>query len=495
MKILMLNPPFLPRFSRESRSPAVTKSGTFYYPMWLSYATGTLEKEGFEVKLIDAPAVGYSIEDIKNELKAFGPSLIVIDTSTPSIKNDVEVLERIKQINSNVFALLVGRHVSALPEETMSMSKDIDAIAIGEYDYIVRDLAIALKNKIDLSEVKGLLWRDKFQNRLTKNEPMPFIEDLDSLPFVSSVYKRHLNINNYFYGHSRYPIITMVTGRGCPYHCFYCCYPQTMYGHKLRLRSPRNVAEEFRFIAGNFPEVKEIMIEDDTMTVNKKHAEAIADALIAIGNKIPFSANSRADMVDVEVLKKLKKAGCRLFCVGYESGVQEILNNIKKGLNIERAFEFSRATKKAGIMVHGCFMVGNPGETKETLEETLKYAKKLNPDTAQFYPVMVYPGTEAYKWAEEKNYLLTRDYSKWLTEDGLHATVLERQDLSSQYLINFCDRARREFYLRPGYIAKKAFQSLFSLSELKRNMKGFKNLVKFLFKKGNDKCMNSVRCQ
>ncbi len=145
--------------------------------------------------------------------------------------------------------------------------------------------------------------------------------------------------------------------------------------------------------------------------------------------------------------------------------------------------------------MHGCFMVGNPGETKETLEETLKYAKKLNPDTAQFYPIMVYPGTDAYKWAEGKDYLLTRDYSKWLTEDGLHATVLERQDLSSQYLIDFCDRARREFYLRPGYIARKAFQSLFSLSELKRNMKGFKNLVKFLFKKEDDKCMSSVRCQ
>jgi len=495
MRVIMLNPPFLPRFSRESRSPAVAKSGTLYYPMWLAYAAGILEKEGFEVKLIDAPAKGYNIEDIKNELKAFTPRLVVIDTSTPSIKNDVEVLEKIKQIDKNVFKLLVGRHVSALPEETMAMSKDIDGIAIGEYDYIVRDLAIALKNKTDLSEVKGLLWRDRSQNKLIKNEPMPFIENLDSLPFVSSVYKRHLNINDYFYGHSRYPIITIVTGRGCPYHCFYCCYPQTMYGHKLRLRSPQNVAEEFRFIAENFPAVEEIMIEDDTMTANKKHAEAVADALIAINNRIPFSANSRADMVDVTVLKKLKKAGCRLFCVGYESGVQEILDNMKKRLKLERALEFSKATKKAGIMVHGCFMVGNPGETKETLEKTLEYAKRLNPDTAQFYPVMVYPGTEAYDWARRSGYLLTEDYSKWLTNDGLHATVLERPDISSQYLVNFCGRARREFYLRPRYIVKKLLQSFISISEFKRNLKGFRNLVKFLFKKEKTECTTTGRCQ
>lgn len=495
MRVIMLNPPFFPRFSRESRSPAVTKSGTFYYPMWLAYATGVLEKEGFEVKLIDAPAEGYDLKAVCQMITKFNPRLVVIDTSTPSINNDINVLNDIKALDRNIFTVLVGRHVSALPEDTINLSPNIDAIAMGEYDYIVRDLAISLKHNTDLSAVKGLLWRDRISGKVLKNNPMPVIEDLDSLPFVSAVYERHLNISDYFYGHSRYPIITIITGRGCPYHCFYCCYPQIMYGHKLRLRSPENVAGEFKFIAENFPEVKEIMIEDDTLTVNKKHAEEVAEALIAINNRIPFSANSRADMTDVTVLKKLKKAGCRLFCVGYESGVQEILDNMKKGLKLELALEFSKATKKAGIMVHGCFMVGNPGETKETLEKTLEYAKKLNPDTAQFYPVMVYPGTDAYNWAEANNYLLTRDYSKWLTEDGLHATVLERPDLSSQYLVNFCDKARREFYLRPRYIVRKLLQSFISISEFKRNLKGFRNLVKFLFKKEETGCTTTGQCQ
>ena len=483
MRVLCLNPPFLPRFSRESRSPAVAKSGTLYYPMWLAYAAGVVEQDGFEVDLIDAPARGYDLEYVKRQITDFGPGLVVIDTSTPSIKNDVSAAEKIKAVDESMFVLLVGRHASALPYETMEMSEDIDGLAIGEYDYIVRDLARALRDGSSLSGVRGLLWRNRETGELIRNEQMPFIEDLDALPFVSSVYKKYLNIGDYFYGHSRYPIITTVTGRGCPHRCFYCCYPQTMYGHKFRLRSPDNIAQEFDFIAKNFPQVKEIMLEDDTLTVNKTHAAKIAQALVSIGNKIPFSANSRADLVDIDILKSLKKAGCRLFCVGYESGSQQILDNMKKGLTIEKAIEFSKATKKAGIMVHGCFMVGNPGETKETLQETLEYAKKLNPDTAQFYPLMVYPGTEAFQWADTNGYLLTKDYSKWLTPDGLHATVLEMPQLNSRYLVDFCNQARREFYVRPGYILGKIGQSLFSFSEFKRNWKGFKNLIRFLFRK------------
>jgi len=483
LRVITLNPPFLPRFSRESRSPAVAKSGTLYYPMWLAYATGVLEANGFNAKLIDAPARGYDVEHIKGQIREYNPRLVVVDTSTPSIKDDIHVAESIKSVNPDSFVILVGRHVSALPEETMQMNTNIDAVAIGEYDYIIRDLAAALRDNGSVSQVRGLLWRDCSTNKLIRNESMPLIEDLDALPFVSAVYKKHLNINDYFYGHSRYPIIAVVTGRGCPHNCFYCCYPQTMFGHKLRLRNPANIAKEFEFIAEHFPKVKEVMLEDDTLTVNKTHAEQVAEALISIGNKIPFSANSRADTLSIDVLKKLKRAGCRLFCVGYESGTQQILNNMKKELRIEKALEFSKATKKAGIMVHGCFMVGNPGETEQTMEETLKYAKKLNPDTAQFYPIMVYPGTEAFQWAENNGYLLTKDYSKWLTANGLHATVLERPDLSSKYCLDFCNRARRQFYLRPRYILRKIWQSLFSFYEFKRNTRGFRNLIRYLFKK------------
>ncbi len=480
MNIITLNPPFLPKFSRESRSPGVAKSGTLYYPMWLAYATGVLEKNGFNVRLIDAPARDYTLDDVKADFAALKPRLCVIDTSTPSFHNDIKVVDAIKTWDPGVFTLVVGRHVSALPEESIAASPNTDAVAMGEYDYIVRDCALALRDGAPLSTVKGLLWRDAATGRLVKNEPMPLIEDLDEIPFVSSVYKRHLNIEDYFYAHSQYPIVTIITGRGCPHHCIYCCYPQTMYGHKLRLRSPDRVAEEFRYIADNFPAVKEIMIEDDTLTVNRRHAEAIADRLIAMGNRIPFSANSRADLTDVQALSKLRKAGCRLFCVGYESGSQQVLDSIKKGVKLEKTLEFAHATKKAGIMVHGCFMVGNPGETHETMTATLNHAKRLKPDTAQFYPIMVYPGTEAYRLAETEGNLLTRDFSAWLTDEGMHNCVVQAPGLSARELVEFCDHARRSFYLAPGYMARKAWQSLFSIDEFKRNARAFKRLVKYL---------------
>lgn len=482
MDVLMLNPPFFKRFSRESRSPAVAKSGTLYYPMWLAYATGVLEEAGFNVKLIDAPARNYTLNFIKELVQNFEPRLAVIDSSTPSIYNDINVLEEIKQISPDIFCILVGRHVSALPEETIQFSKKIDGIAIGEYDYIVRDLAIALRDGNNLSFVRGLIWRDE-EYQLIRNEPMPLIDNLDKLPFVSKVYKRHLNIEDYFYGHSRHPLIVIVTGRGCPYNCFYCCYPQTMYGHKLRLRSPESVAKEFAYIGDNFPQVKEIMIEDDTLTVNKKHALRFAEELIKIDNKIAWSANSRADVADTALLKKLRQSGCRLFCVGYESGNQEILNNMKKNLKIEDAIEFSRAARKAGIMVHGCFMVGNPGETEETMEKTLEYAKALNPDTAQFYPIMVYPGTEAYEWAKKNNYLICNDYNEWITPEGLHSSVVEMPHLPAKLLVNFCNQARREFYLRPKYLIMKLKQVFTHPAEFKRNIKGAKKLFKYLLKR------------
>jgi radical SAM superfamily enzyme YgiQ (UPF0313 family) len=459
----------------------VSKGGTLYYPIWLAYATGVLEKAGFKTKLVDAPARDLGLTKVKGILKGFSPDLIVINASTPSIYNDINVVKELKRILPDTFYVLVGRHVSALPEETMGFSKEIDGIAIGEYDYIVRDLAFALEDRKGLESVKGLIWRK--EGKVIRNEAMPVIGNLDDMPFVSKVYKKHLNISDYFYGHSRYPIVTIVTSRGCPYQCFYCCYPQTMFGHKLRLRSPENVANEFKYIFENLPEVKEIMLEDDTFAVNKEFVNKLSELLIEQKNSIPFSANSRADITDLALLRKLKKAGCRLFCVGYESGSQEILNNMKKGLKIEKALEFSKATRKAKIMVHGCFMVGNPGETKETMEQTLLYAKKINPDTAQFYPIMVYPGTEAYNWVKQNDYLKVNDYDQWVTKEGLHSTVVSFPNLGAEELVSFCNRARREFYLRPRYIVHKIFQSFYSIFELKRNLKGFKSLIKYLFQK------------
>lgn len=488
MNILMLNPPFHRKFSRSQRSPAVIKSGVIYYPIWLAYATGVLEREGFTVKLVDAPAAGLDLDHVLDLVREFRPRLVVVDTSTPSIANDVMVAEAVKAAEPGVFVLLVGPHVSSLPDDSMAMSPALDAVARREYEYTVRDLARALDGGTDLAAVQGLTYRAA-EGAIIHNPDRPLIEDLDELPFVSEVYKRHLRTEDYFYSITKYPVITIITGRGCPHRCTYCMWPQTLHGRRYRRRSPERVADEFEFIRREFPMVKEVFIEDDTLTVNPDHARRLSEELVRRNVQLSFTANSRAN-VSFDTLKALKQAGCRLLCVGFESGDQAVLDAMHKAIKVEQFFEFRQAARKAGILVHGCFMVGNPEETRESMEKTLALAKKLNPDTAQFFPLMVYPGTEAYTWAREHGYLTTTDFREWLTPDGLHRSIVSRPGLSSDDLVEFCDHARRSFYMRPSYMLAKAVQCVTHPSEARRIFKSARTFTRHLFRssKAGESC-------
>jgi anaerobic magnesium-protoporphyrin IX monomethyl ester cyclase len=482
MKVLFLNPPFLKRFSRSQRSPAVTKSGTLYYPMWLSYAASLADNQGYDIELIDAPADGFDLEYVINRVRDFSPGLVVVDTSTPSIYNDLKICERLKEVLPEVFILLVGTHVSALPEETLRQSDSIDAVAIGEYDYTVIEIAEVIRKKRDLGTVKGICYRNSAE--VICNERRPFIEDLNEIPFVSTIYKRFLKIENYFNPNALYPMVTITTSRGCPFRCTFCVYPQTLMGRRFRLRSIENVVAEMEYIVENFPQAKAIFFEDDTLTVNKQRCIQLSEAIIEKGIKISWTANARVGL-DFETMKKMKEAGCRCLCVGFESGSQLILDNMKKNIRLEEMSQFMKNAEKAGLLIHGCFMAGLPGETKETLRETLELAKRLKPDTVQFYPVMIYPGTEAYDWYKERKLIATDDFSKWLTPKGLHNTVIRTEELSSEELVRFCDDARREFYLRSRYLLYKLKQTLANPAEMEKNLKSAKTFVKYLIK-GSD---------
>jgi len=482
MKILVLNPPYLKNFSRPQRSPAVTKSGTLYFPMWLAYAVGVLEKAGHEVDFIDAPADGYDLEYVIERTRKLDPALIVADTSTPSIYNDISVAGKLKDLCTSVFVILVGTHVSALPEETLNIDEKIDAVAVHEYDRTLLDLADTLSKKGGLSGVPGISFREN--GNIINNPRRPYMEDLDELPFVSRVYKKFLNIENYFNPNALFPMVTITTSRGCPFKCTFCVYPQTLMGRGYRLRSVENVVDEIEYITRSFPQAKAIFFEDDTLTVNRKRCIELSESLIRRGIKISWTANARVGL-DLETMKKMKAAGCRSFCVGFESGNQGILDNMKKSSGIDLMFDFMNNAKKAGILVHGCFLAGLPGETKDTMRQTLDLAKRLKPDTVQFYPVMVYPGTEAYEWYKNKGLLITDDFSKWITPAGLHNTVVRTEHLAPGDLVKFCDDARREFYLRPSYLLYKIKQMLLHPEEIKRTLKSLRTFVKYLFK-GSD---------
>ncbi len=481
MKILMLNPPFMDKYSKSSRSPAVTKSGTIYFPLWLSYATGVLDKKGHDLKILDAPAKCLTRDDCLNQIKIFNPQLVVIDTSTPSINSDLAFTKLIKESLPNVKTCLVGTHVSATVSEILPEKADfVDFIARHEYDYTLPEIAEAIEGKRDLSTVLGISYSEK--GDLKENANRPYIENLDELPFVAEVYKKYLDIEDYFYAHVSFPTVSIFSSRGCPSKCFYCMYSQVMFGKAYRKRSAKNLFDEVVYITKNFPNVKEILIDDDNFSVDQKNVQEFCKLMIDNKIALKWVVQCRVNL-KYETMVLMKKAGCRLVVVGYESGSQKVLDGMHKGITLEQSRKFNDAAKKAHLRVHGCFMVGNPGETKETMMETLSFAKSLRMDTAQFFPLIVYPGTEAWTWAKSNDYISAKSYDEWLTPEGLHNCVLCTPELSSKELVDFCDYARKKFYLRPKYILMKVGECLTNKEDLVRTAKSFKTFAKYLFKR------------
>ena len=493
MKILCLNPPFKTehgRFSRTSRSPAVTKSGTIYYPIWLCYAAGVLEDAGFDVNVIDSCACDCDLAKTLELVSEFRPDMVVLDTSTPSIFSDVATGAAIKKLFPQCFVVLMGTHPSALPEETLALDGAIDAVAVGEADYTLRELAQKLLKSEPkriatdpdcresvLQEIDGLAWRSG--GRIVVNRKRDFIENLDELPFVSRVYKRHLDVKKYFFAASDYPEIQIMTARGCVARCTFCVYPQTIHGWKYRMRSAKSIADEFQWVAENLPEVREIGIEDDTFTGSHKRTIEFCRELIERNIRIKWYCNVRVDL-KYETMEWMRKAGCVLVTVGYESASDEILTNIEKRATAGMILEFSRNTRRAGLLVHGCFMAGNRGETRKTLEQSLQMSLRLMDDTMQFFPLMVYPGTKDYEWARREGLLSAHSWADYLTEDGNHNSVLRMPDMDSDEIREWCNDARRRYYLRPRYLAYKLLQQVRHPSEMRRTFKAAKRFIRFL---------------
>lgn len=446
MKILFLNLPYKIKVSRTSRWPEKTKSGTMYYPYWLAYAAGVVIEKKHEVKLIDSIAKGYSEEETINKINEFNPELIVVEFTTPTVKEDMKFLADCRANGVKGKFAVGGTHVTAMPEVVLNQCSAIDYILTNEYDFTIPELAENLENPQD---VKGIVYKNN--GEIIHNEARPYIENLDELPFVSKVYKEYLHVDDYFYALAQHPMIQIFSGRGCPCQCIFCSYPQTMGGRKYRTRSVNNLVDELEYISTNMPEIKEIFIEDDTFTVDKKRVVSICDEIIRRNLKINWSVNSRVD-TDYEVLKKMKEAGCRLLVAGFESGNQTILNNIKKGITLKQSEEFAKNTKKLGLKVFGCFMIGLKGDTRETIEETFRFAKKINPDMVFFQQSVPFPGTEFYSWVKEEGMLKTEDYSKWLNEQGYLDCLVNYEGMDSKKIEKIRDNLMVRYYCSPTYI-------------------------------------------
>ncbi|MBO4898564.1 MAG: radical SAM protein [Clostridia bacterium] len=489
MKITFINPPFKTeygKFSRESRSPSIGHSGEIYYPLWLMYSAAYAKKNGFDIRFFDSCATRTDEEKTLKWVSSecSDTELFVLDTSTPSIMSDVRFGCRLKDLYPAAFILLVGTHPSSTAEETLGYDLRIDGVARHEYDITVLKLAEAIRDKTPVEEVLGLTFRKG--DEIITNPDRPYFEDLDEIPFAAEFINDYLDINDYYFAASNNPAIQIFTGRGCPARCNFCVYPQTMHGHKYRLRSIDNVISEYEYIIKNLPGVKEIIIEDDTFTVNKQRVLEFCNKMIekGLGKKLPWMCNARVNL-DLETMKLMKKAGCKLIIPGIESVDQKILNNIRKGTTVEQIEKYIENAHKAKLLVHACYMVGNEGETMETMRDTLKAALRFNTDTAQFYPLIPYPGTVAFDWAKSNGYISGK-YEEYCQEDGSINCVINTPGISAQQYVDFCAYARKKYYLRPRYILHRIKMGLTDIEDLKRSLKGFATLSKSVFKKAKD---------
>ncbi|HWI57136.1 MAG TPA: hopanoid biosynthesis associated radical SAM protein HpnJ, partial [Bacillota bacterium] len=346
MKTLFLSPPSFDGFDggAGSRYQARREVTSFWYPTWLAQPAALVPNS----KLLDCPPHNIGIQQCLEQAKGYDH--VVIHTSTPSLKNDCKVAEAIKQNRPETRIGFVGAHAAVLPTETLKASWAIDWVGRKEFDYTCKEVAEGRP----LETITGLSYRDK-DGKFKHNPERELIPNMDALPWVADVYKRDLEIEKYFIGYLMHPYVSLYSGRGCPAQCTFCLWPQTIGGHKYRVRSPQNVADEMAYMKKLFPQVKEFFFDDDTFTANLPRAREIAKKLAPLG--LTWSCNSRANL-DYDTIKSFKDSGLRLFLVGYESGNEQILKNIKKGVTTEEMRRFTKACHQAGVVIHGTFILG-----------------------------------------------------------------------------------------------------------------------------------------
>jgi hopanoid biosynthesis associated radical SAM protein HpnJ len=370
--------------------------------------------------------------------------LVVVHTSTPSFASDVRTIEAMKAINPGLKAGLIGAKVAVNPEDSLAQAPIVDFVARNEFDFALKEVA----EDRPWASIRGISYRNA-DRVIVHNEERPILANMDDLPFVTPVYRRDLNIENYFNGYLKHPYVSLYTGRGCKSRCTFCLWPQTVGGHRYRTRSVGHVLEEIAWAQKAFPEVKEFFFDDDTFTDDLPRAEAIARGLGKLG--VTWSCNAKAN-VPRETLKVLRDNGLRLLLVGYETGNQKILYNIKKGMRIDVAKAFTRNCHELGITIHGTFILGLPGETKETIEETIRFAVEINPHTIQVSLAAPYPGTALYRQALENGWLDEAN-ADLVDAGGVQIAPLHYPGLSYSEIFHSVETFYKRFYFRAGKIA------------------------------------------
>ena len=455
MNILLINPPGKISFV----SP----------PLGLLYIAASLKEDGHNVSLVDYNLEKISDDDLGQIITEKKKEAVGISVVTPKVYGAMELAKLIKEKFPEIIVIAGGPHATLMPEEMMKECPAIDFIIQGEGEIRSKELFSKLESKTDYSEIDGLVFRKSGQ--IINNKVKGYIADLNALPMPA---RELVDIKRYAskLKTSVYPATTMMTSRGCPFRCIYCSKPVT--GSRIRSLSPEKVLKEIEELANKYG-IKEIIFYDDSFTIDKPRVMKICDMIIERKIKMRWQCETRANLVDQEMLNKMKESGCYLIAYGIESGSDRVLAILKKGLTKEQIRKAVEMTKKAGIQVLGYFMLGIPGETEEDIKETIKFSKELNLDFAQFSIATAYPGTELYRIAKQNN-KITSDWSKSVYALG-GKPLISLSDVSVDKLYYYTKKAYSSFYFRPAYIFKK-ISSIKSINDLVYTIRGLFTLLK-----------------
>ena len=419
---------------------SINKVQGIYPPLGLAYVASTLESFGHEVYILDSRALNLTVEETKKRIERINPDVVGTTCMTSTIRGSLEVAYLAKQISEDIVTVIGGPQLFIYPKETVS-HEFVDFGVAGEGEIVMPELMMALEGKKKFREIDGLVYKD---DGIKFNPAKRYVSNLDSLPFPA----RHLLPNHkYFSILSDHPFTTMITSRGCPFKCGYCFRKDI--DRIVRYRSAKNVVDEIEYCLDKW-RFREIWFYDDTFTMNRRHVTQICKEIMERGLDFKWEAVTRVDCVNRGLLKLMKRAGCKRVRYGVESGDQETLNIMKKGITIEQAKKAIRWTKEAGMENFCFFMVGYPNEDARKIENTINFAKELDIDWAMFSNVTPYPATDLFELAYEKGLLKDKEYwRKFTLGDTDERIPYEFPDME-----RWVKKAYLTFYLRPKFMIK-----------------------------------------
>ncbi|MBN2452697.1 MAG: cobalamin-dependent protein [Candidatus Omnitrophica bacterium] len=469
-KVLFISPPL----SISKQAGGLKDIANVLPTMGVGYIAALLEKNGIKVKIMDCIGEPKTLDEIIGRIGRESPDVIGITATILTINTANDMAGEIKKSFPGVPLVIGGPQLCSAPEKTMREGP-YDIGVLGEGEETMLELVNAMMaGRTDYSDIKGLALRKDGAVAFTKERL--YIDDLDSLPFPA----RHLypSLDRYRPVPASYikkPVGLMISSRGCPYQCIFC--DRKVFGNRFRAHSPKYVVDEMEHVI-RVHGAKEIRFMDDTFTLDIGRVEGICDEILKRKMKVPWTCLTRVNTVNLDILRKMKRAGCWQVIYGIESGDQRMLNIIRKGVTVEQNENGIRLAKKAGLNVRATFVFGLPGETLETIKRTVEFAKRMRLDVVNFFTVILFPGNELYLMAKKAGKILHEDYNEYTSLIDAEETKLHYipDGMTEKELKNAIVGAYRSYYFRPAYIMRQLL-SIRGAEDISRYFTAFRSIV------------------